>query len=153
MSNATILLSWSFVRGMLQKFIKNTCPQVGMLNMFGGWAVPPTNSCRREWGLKSALPWFANGVQERTVVTPNYLDNFQLHPVLAYTHIYIYIFFHFISSVCSCTNKLVHPVPLVCDPSHVPVPLFRFIMENGAKGVEVIISGKLRAQRAKVRGI
>ena len=34
-------------------------------------------------------------------------------------------------------------------------PLFsragRFIMENGAKGVEVIISGKLRAQRAKVR--
>ena len=24
-------------------------------------------------------------------------------------------------------------------------------MENGAKGVEVIISGKLRAQRAKVR--
>merc|ERR1719162_1594265 len=25
----------------------------------------------------------------------------------------------------------------------------RFIMENGAKGVEVIISGKLRAQRAK----
>jgi small subunit ribosomal protein S3e len=31
------------------------------------------------------------------------------------------------------------------------VPLFRFIMENGAKGVEVIISGKLRAQRAKVR--
>merc|ERR1712226_1203533 len=26
----------------------------------------------------------------------------------------------------------------------------RFIMENGAKGVEVIISGKLRAQRAKV---
>ena len=28
--------------------------------------------------------------------------------------------------------------------------LCRFIMENGAKGVEVIISGKLRAQRAKV---
>ena len=28
--------------------------------------------------------------------------------------------------------------------------LSRFIMENGAKGVEVIISGKLRAQRAKV---
>ena len=27
--------------------------------------------------------------------------------------------------------------------------LSRFIMENGAKGVEVIISGKLRAQRAK----
>merc|ERR1719217_436021 len=26
----------------------------------------------------------------------------------------------------------------------------RFIMENGAKGCEVIISGKLRAQRAKV---
>merc|ERR1711970_723669 len=25
----------------------------------------------------------------------------------------------------------------------------RFIMENGAKGVEVIISGKMRAQRAK----
>merc|ERR1711865_154278 len=27
--------------------------------------------------------------------------------------------------------------------------VMRFIMENGAKGVEVIISGKLRAQRAK----
>merc|ERR1712054_465105 len=26
----------------------------------------------------------------------------------------------------------------------------RFIMENGAKGCEVVISGKLRAQRAKV---
>ena len=31
------------------------------------------------------------------------------------------------------------------ERSNVP----RFIMENGAKGVEVIISGKLRAQRAK----
>ena len=30
-----------------------------------------------------------------------------------------------------------------------PVEISRFIMENGAKGVEVIISGKLRAQRAK----
>merc|ERR1712166_1442792 len=28
--------------------------------------------------------------------------------------------------------------------------VFRFIMENGAKGCEVVISGKLRAQRAKV---
>merc|ERR1711982_247966 len=27
--------------------------------------------------------------------------------------------------------------------------VMRFVMENGAKGVEVIISGKLRAQRAK----
>merc|ERR1712127_475348 len=27
--------------------------------------------------------------------------------------------------------------------------VLRFVMENGAKGVEVIISGKLRAQRAK----
>eukprot|EP00932_Pfiesteria_piscicida_P018337 SRR837773.5191.p2 GENE.SRR837773.5191~~SRR837773.5191.p2 ORF type:complete len:152 (+),score=76.95 SRR837773.5191:50-457(+) len=27
--------------------------------------------------------------------------------------------------------------------------VMRFIMENGAKGVEIIISGKLRAQRAK----
>ena len=37
----------------------------------------------------------------------------------------------------------------MCRPESSNVP--RFIMENGAKGVEVIISGKLRAQRAKAR--
>ena len=83
--------------------LTNTFPQLGMFNMFGGWAVPLTNSCRREWGLKFALPWFANGVQpwttvqERTVVTPNYLDNFQLHVLFCPAHAFI-----FMSFSCPC---------------------------------------------------
>ena len=32
--------------------LTNTFPQLGMFNMFGGWAVPLTNSCRREWGVE-----------------------------------------------------------------------------------------------------
>ena len=30
--------------------------------------------------------------------------------------------------------------------------VLRFVMENGAKGCEVVVSGKLRAQRAKALG-